>query len=354
MAGLNGLTEVPARPVTTDSPVINRGGGRATVYDVARMAGVSIKTVSRVVNSSSEVVAATRDRVQAAMAELGYVRNPVAHALVTGSTATIGVVVDSIADHFFSSLISVVEERALAHGMSVLIASTGRSPERERTQIERLIQQNVAALLVAPAAGDHAYVAAAGRPIVLVDNGWELPGFDTIRVQDREGSEAAVRHLIEHGHRRIAFLGEPTTVETVAARRAGYDDALAAQGLEFDAHLVSDSCGTPAAADDVTRRLLTGNRPPTAIFASNPRAAMGVVSALHALGRTDVALISFGDFDLAEWLVPAVTVVDHDPHQLAEAAATRLFDRMEHRDLPAAEVALPVKIVARGSGELRP
>ena len=354
MTGSRESAEVTEPTVAIDSPVATRGGGRATVYDVARLAGVSIKTVSRVVNASSEVVPATRDRVRAAMVELGYVRNPVAHALVTGSTATIGVVVDSIADHFFSSLVSVVEERALAHGMSVLIASTGRSPERERAQIERLIQQNVAALLVAPAAGDHSYVAAAGRPIVLVDNGWELPGFDTIRVQDREGSEAAVRHLIEHGHRRIAFLGEPTTVETVAARRAGYDDALAAQGLEFDSDLVSDSCGTPAAADDVTRRLLTGNRTPTAIFASNPRAAMGVVSALHALGRTDVALISFGDFDLAEWLVPAVTVVDHDPHQLAEAAATRLFDRMEHRDLPAAEVALPVKIVARGSGELRP
>ena len=333
-----------------------RTGGRATVYDVARVAGVSIKTVSRVVNASSEVVPATRERVQAAMAELGYVRNPVAHALVTGSATTIGVIVDSIADHFFSSLVSVVEERARAHGMSVLIASTGRSPERERAQIERLIQQNVAALLVAPAVGDHGYVpaAAAGLPVVLIDNGWELPGFDTIRVQDREGSEAAVRHLIEYGHRRIAFLGESTTVETVAARRAGYDDALAAHDILVDAELVSSDCGDPAAADDATRRLLAGKRPPTAFFASNPRAAMGVVSALHAIGRTDVALVSFGDFDVAEWLVPAITVVDHDPRQLAEAAATRLFDRMAHRGLPASDVALPVKIVARGSGELRP
>lgn len=333
-----------------------RSPGRATVYDVARLAEVSIKTVSRVVNASAEVTPATRDRVHAAMTELGYVRNHAAHTLATGSNATIGVVVESIADHFFSTFVAVMEERALAEGMSVLVASTGRSADREREQIQRLVQQNVGAIVLAPAAGDHEYVerVTAGLPVVLIDTGWDRPGYDTIRVQDREGAAAAVRHLVEHGHRRIAFLGDSVLIETVAARRAGYDDALRANGIRIDPGLVSEVCSSPATADDTTRRLLAGRRPPTAIFASNPRAAMGVVSALNAIGRTDVALISFGDFDLAEWLVPAVTVVDHDPRQLAEAAANRLFERMRDPRLPAVDVALPLKVVARGSGELRP
>lgn len=290
------------------------------------------------------------------MAQLGYVRNQAAHALATGSSATIAVVVDSIADPFFSALVAEVEERVLAEGMSVLVASTGRSAEREREQIGRLVQQQVSAMIVAPAVGDHQYVSsiAARLPMVLIDTGWELPGYDTIRVQDREAADAAVRHLLEHGQRRIGFLGESPTVETVSARRAGYEQALQAHKLRTDPDLISQDCGDPATTDAVVRRMLATRWPPTAFFASNPRAAMGVVSALHATSRTDVAMISFGDFDLAEWLVPAVTVVDHDPRRLAQAATDQLLARMQNPELPAVTVALPLKIVARGSGELRP
>ncbi len=329
---------------------------RATVYDVARVAGVSIKTVSRVVNGSEQVSPATRDRVQSAVAQLSYVRNPVAHSLRTGSSDTIGVIIDSIADRFFSLLVSVVEERALERGISVLIASTGRDAERERGQLLRLLQQNVGAVLLAPARGDHSYVseAAGDLPVVLVDRGWELPGYDTIRVQDRAGAHTATSHLIRHGHTRIALLAESPGLDTTAARRRGYDDALADHGMESRPELIRMDCGEPSAADRAVRELLASPVQPTAVFAANPRAAMGAVSALHATRRLDVGLVSFGDFDLADSVAPAVTVINQDPRLIAEAAVARLLARMDGAEVQPAEITLPVELIERGSGELRP
>ncbi|GGM10858.1 LacI family DNA-binding transcriptional regulator [Nakamurella endophytica] len=329
---------------------------RATVYDVARAAGVSIKTVSRVVNGSDEVSKETRERVMTAVADLDYVRNPIARSLRTGSSDTIGVVVDSIADPFFASLVSVVEQLALAQDVSVLIASTGRSVSREKGQVLRLLQQNVGALLLAPNGHDHRYLldAAPGMPIVLVDRGWELPGFDTVGVEDEDGGLRATRHLLAHGHRRIAFLGESPELTTIVHRQQGYLRALAEAGLAPAPELVRTDCSVAAAAAEATEQLLRLPQPPTAIFSSNPRASLGVVSALHRADRLDVALVSFGDFDLADALRPAVTVVDQDPGPLAQAAAVRVLARMRGQRLPPEDIVLPLQLVERGSGELRP
>lgn len=329
---------------------------RATVYDVARVAGVSIKTVSRVVNGSHQVTVATRERVQSAMTALSYVRNPVAYSLATGSSDSIGVVIDSIADRFFSQLVSAVEERALAHGVGVLIASTGRSADRERHQVARLLAQNVGAIMLAPTAGDHRPIteAAGNIPIVLIDRRWELPGFDSIRVQDHRGGALATAHLLDHGHRRIALLGEAVELETVTARRDGYLQTLRARGVECIPELVRPDCSSAEDAVRATRELLALPDPPTAIFASNPRAGMGTVSALHTARRTDVAVVSFGDFDLADSVLPAVTVISQDPRRIAEAATDRVLARMAGQPLPPADLILDVELIIRGSGELRP
>ena len=329
---------------------------RATVYDVARVAGVSIKTVSRVVNGSAQVTLATRDRVRSAMTELSYVRNPVAYSLATGSSDSIGVVIDSIADRFFSQLVSAVEERALAHGVGVLIASTGRSADRERAQVARLLAQNVGAIMLAPTVGDHRAIldVAGDIPIVLIDRRWELPGYDSVRVQDHRGAALATAHLLDHGHRRIALLGEAIELETVMDRRDGYEQTLRERGVELAPELIRLDCGSAADAVHATRELLTLPDPPTAIFASNPRAGMGTVSALHSARRTDVAVVSFGDFDLADSVLPAVTVISQDPRRIAEAATDRVLARMAGQDLRPAELTLDVELIARGSGEQRP
>ena len=351
-----------AKPVRPPSPADSApapalpllAGGRATVYDVARAAGVSIKTVSRVVNGSDKVTLQTRERVLAAVADLGYVRNPIAHSLRTGSSDTIGVIVDSIADAFFASLVSVVEQRALAVGVSVLIGSTGRSAERERGQVTRLLQRNVGGLMLAPIAANHAFLRSAPVPVVLVDRDWDLPGFDMVGVQDVEGGRAATAHLISYGHRRIAFIGEISDLATIAHRRQGYVEAHRAAGLPVNPELIRDDCGAADTAALATEDLLAGVDPPTAIFSSNPRASLGAVSALHRRGRTDVALVSFGDFALADALIPAVTVIDQDPTLIAAAAADRLLGRMAGEQLPVERIVLPVPLVVRGSGEVRP
>jgi LacI family transcriptional regulator len=330
--------------------------GRATVYDVARVAGVSIKTVSRVVNGSLQVSDSTRARVLTAVNELAYVRNSVAHSLRTGSGDAIGVVIDSIADSFFAKLVSVIEERMLAEGISVLIASTGRSSARERGQVARLAGQNVRALLIAPIGDDHTYIpdATLGLPVVLVDRGWEIPGYDTVLVQDRAGAKAAVDHLVAAGHRRIAFIGDNDDLPTIMQRQLGYLDGLAAAGLAEDPDLLRSGCGEPEPAAAATAELLAMPNPPTAVFSSNPRASLGVVRALHQGLRTDIALISFGDFALADSLEPAVTIVDQDPTTIAEAAVDLLLARLRGEQPPPTTMVLPVNVVPRGSGELVP
>jgi LacI family transcriptional regulator len=330
--------------------------GRATVYDVARVAGVSIKTVSRVVNGSEQVAENTRHRVLQAVKELAYVRNSVAHSLRTGSGDAIGVVIDSIADSFFAKLVSVIEERMLAEGISVLIASTGRSVSRERGQVARLAGQNVRALLIAPIGDDHSYITdvTAGMPVVLIDRGWEIPGYDTVLVQDRAGAKAAVEHLIARGHRRIAFIGDTGDLPTIAQRRLGYLDGLAAGRLAVDEELLRTGCGEPEPAAAATAELLALPDPPTAVFSSNPRASLGVVRALHQGLRTDIALVSFGDFALADSLEPAVTIVDQDPTPIAETAVDLLLARMRGEQHDATTIVLPVSVVPRGSGELLP
>ncbi len=330
--------------------------GRATVYDVARVAGVSIKTVSRVVNGSEHVSEPTRQRVLTAVADLAYVRNSVAYSLRTGSGDAIGVVIDSIADSFFAKLVSVIEERMLAEGISVLIASTGRSGSRERGQVARLAGQNVRALLIAPIGNDHSYIAdvTQGMPVVLVDRDWEIAGYDTVLVQDRVGAKAAVDHLIAGGHRRIAFIGDNGDLPTIAERRLGYLDALAAAGIEVDELLLRTACGEPEPAAAATAELLALPDPPTAVFSSNPRASLGVVRALHQGLRTDIAMVSFGDFALADSLEPAVTIIDQDPTPIAEAAVDLLLARMRGEQSEATNIVLPVNVVPRGSGELAP
>jgi LacI family transcriptional regulator len=328
---------------------------RATVYDVAERAGVSIKTVSRVVTGSGSVSPDTRRRVEDAVAALSYVPNMAARSLRVGVGDTIGVIVDSIADPFFASLTAAIEDEALAHQMSVVIGSTGRDPARVSGQVRRLAQQRVRGIIVAPV-GRQADLADAigGHPVVFVDRAADVPGIDVVRVADRAAARRAVSHLIAHGHRRIAFFGDTNEVATIVERRLGYRDALRAAGIAPDPSLIFSGCGETDTAALATARLLAGTSGATAIFASNPRAAVGITTTLHGAGRTDVAMVSFGDFPLAAAVSPAVTVIDQDAFLMGAAAADRLLARLNGDDSPAVEIRIPTPLIVRGSGELAP
>ncbi len=324
------------------------------LLDVAQAAGVSLRTASRVLNDDPRVAAATRRRVREAMLELRFEPDAMARSLRAGTDTAVGFVVESIADPFFADVIDAVELEMSRHGRPVLVTSTRRDPDWERDVIGRMVARRVAGLLLCPTAADHSWLTARRVPLVLVDR--PAPGLsaDLVGIDDHGAASGAVAHLIASGHRRIAYVGDTPAIATSAARLRGYRDALADHGVEADEELVNCDCATSRAAAGAVSDLIALPRPPTAMLSATTRASLGVVPALHSAGRTDIALVSFGDFPMADALSPAVTVVDHPGHEVGRAAAARLLARLGDPGLPVEHIQVPARIIERGSGELRP
>ena len=327
-----------------------------TIYDVAREAGFSIKTVSRVINGESGVRPETVSRVEDAIKRLDYHPNPAARRLGGGRLPTIGLVVDSLNDPFFGDVIAVVERRAVEMGMDVLVASTGMDAVRARTQVERLVRRGVAALIVAPFGEEESARDALPDdiPVVVIDRKCGIEDKDVVRVTDHEGAHEAVGHLIAHGHSRIAFFGETDEFTTVQDRLSGYTDALVEAGLQVEPALVETRCWSADVAYPLALAMLAPTDGPTAVFASTPLVGLGVLRALKRLDRRDTALVVFGDFPLAELMTPPTTVVDQRPVALAHAAFDHLARRLDDPLGPVVETVLPTRLVQRGSGELPP
>jgi LacI family transcriptional regulator, galactose operon repressor len=327
-----------------------------TLHDVAAEAGVSIKTVSRVVNGTPTVDPAIRDRVLEVVERLQYVPNTLARTLKAGTGNTIGVVIDTIADPFFAALTSAVETTALGAGLGTVFGSSGFDAARERSHVERMAMQRVRALILAPTNGTHEYLERyrPSFPVVLIDRDVEQGGFDVVHVDDVTLAHDAVAHLITHGHRRVAFIGSDERFITTRHRLEGYKKALNAVGVDPDPAWIRPGPTRDVDAATVALDVLSLDDPPTAIFAANPRAAIGVAHALHTSDHADVAFISFGDFPLARTLTPAVTYVDQDPVAIGNAAMQRVLVHLEEGASEVADIFVPARLVPRGSGELAP
>ena len=327
---------------------------RASIKDVAALAGVSFKTVSRVVNGVDTVLPELRERVEAAVVELNYVPNSAARSLKSGSGNTIGIIVDSIDDVFFSSVDSGVEDRALEHGLAVIVGSTGFDSDRERDQLERMASQHVRGVILAPV-GDHKDFIEPRRrtlPIVTIDR--SLDGFDSVIVDDFDAAHRAVEKLVDGGHTRIALVGFDDRLQTARLRRDAYLDVLTAAGIVPDIQIYpAVSHGANAVRPVVTRLLMLAD-PPTAFFVANARHATSVVSILHEIGRTDIAMISFGNFALAGAVVPSVTCIDQDPYRIGNLAFDRLVQRFDDPYLEPTEQIAQTVLVERQSHSLTP
>jgi LacI family transcriptional regulator len=328
--------------------------GTSRLLDVANAAGVSLRTASRVLNDDPRVASLTRQRVRAAMLDLRFQPDAMARSLRAGTDTTVGFVVESIADPFFAEVIDAVEQELSRHGRSVLVTSTRRDPLWERDVIGRMLQRRIAGLLLCPTGEDHSWLGAERVPVVLVDR--PAPGLaaDLVEIDDHRAAFGAVEHLIAHGHRRIAYLGDTPAIPTSAARLRGYRDAVARHGAQADERLVNWNCATSQDAARAVAGLLGVAPPPTAILSATTRASLGAVPALHEAGRTDLALVAFGDFPMADALRPAVTVVDHPAPEIGRVAAARLLARLGQPGLPAERIQVPARLIERGSGELRP
>jgi LacI family transcriptional regulator len=334
-----------------------------TMRDVARVAGVSAKTVSRVFNDDPHVTEETRERVRWAMQKLNYVPNLLARSFRAGADAAVGLAVPDIADPFFAAMTGSIEVDLVGRGMAVVITSLfhggrgGRAAESERSALEALLRRQISGLIVACVSADQAYLAPwqERTPMVFVDRAPKgLSGVYVIE-DDLGGAREAVTHLVSHGHRRVAFLGLSTPVTTTRRRLTGYRSALAENGLDNSPDLICMPAeSADEAAAELVKRLAAPNAP-TAVFSSNIPCTMALVQALQRAERSDVALVGFGDFPMAAALTPAVTVVDQDPARLGHIAVERLLQRIEdpHTE-PRRRTVLPVRLIPRGSGELRP
>jgi DNA-binding LacI/PurR family transcriptional regulator len=330
---------------------------RPTMKDVARSAGVSHMTVSRVVNGDPRVLPATAARVEQAVRRLGYQRNEMARHLRTKrqATATIGLVVDDVANTFWSVLARAVEDEAMHRGYLVLVGSTNDDRRRERAVVSAFCSRRVDGLVVVPVAGGQRFLSmqlAMGTRVVCVDRPGDGLDADAVVVDNRRATRAAVEHLLGRGHRRIGYVGDREDVWTAEERYAGYASALAAAGVAVDAELVRRGVRTREAAGRAAAELLTLSDPPTALFTGNNVITIGVISALPRDGRAPVALVGFDDFPLADRLSPAVTVVSQDPAALGATSARMLFDRIDGNEAPPRTVVLSTRLIARGSGEL--
>jgi LacI family transcriptional regulator len=327
---------------------------RVRLRDVAVAADTSAKTASRVINGDPRVAAETRARVEQAVRDLGYQPDPLARSLRRGTDDTIGVVIDSVADPFFASVTGEIERLALERGITVFIASTNREPDRERSVLEGLAQRRVAGLIVAPVSTDHAYVGTLPCPVVFVDRKPRNLSADVVAVDDRDAATRAVRHLIAHGHRRIAFIGDGPEMDTARLRLEGYRAALAEAGITDEIVLECRRDDNTGHAAEHTAGLLDSPHPPTAIFSANTRCSLGAVPVLHRRDRLDIALVAFGDFPMADSVTPAVTVIDHPPETIGRLAAERLMKRLAGEVGDATTILAPLRLVPRGSGEVRP
>jgi LacI family transcriptional regulator len=329
-----------------------------TMREVAALAGVSLKTVSRVVNREPGVSPALTERVLDAVNLLGYRHNTYASSLrrTDQKTSTIGLLLEDVSNPFSAALHRAIEDVARQRGSLVFAGSSDEDPEREQELLHALYSRRVDGLIIVPAGEGHIRLLhrqRLRRPIVFVDRVTSFQDADSVTVDNRAGARDAVRHLAAHGHRRIAFLGDLRKIWTAAERHLGYVEGLAAEGLRLDQRLVRQDIRGIDAADRAARDLLESVDPPSAIFAAQNLLTMGTIRALQRAGaQRRVALIGFDDFPIADLLDPPVSSVAQDPVTLGRTAASLLFARLDGESGPARHVVVPTRLIARGSGEI--
>ncbi|MCI0386030.1 LacI family DNA-binding transcriptional regulator [Streptomyces sp. CNQ085] len=346
-----------ARPDHTSR---RRYGLRPTMKDVAARAGVGLKTVSRVVNGEPGVTPDTERRVREAITALGFRRNDSARILRKGRTASIGLVLEDLADPFYAPLSRAVEEVARTHGALLINGSSAEDGERERELALALCARRVDGLVIVPAGDDHRYLEpeiSAGIATVFVDRPAARIEADTVLSDSFTGAREGVAHLIAHGHRGIGFIGDLPRIHTAAERLRGYRVAMAEAGLAVDGSWVALGPTDPGRVRADAERMLAGREsaagPVTALLTGNNRVTVTVVRVLAGLERR-VALVGFDDFELADLLTPPVTVIAQEPALLGRRAGELLFRRLEGSGDTPRRVVLPTRLVPRGSGEVPP
>ena len=334
------------RPAARPSPP-----RRPTMVDVAKHAGVSLKTVSRVVNNEPAVAQELVTRVLAAIAELGFRRNDIARNLRSPSVnATVGLLIEEITNPFYATIASVTAEIAAAHDSLLITTSSEEDPDKEKSLLLDLAARRVDGLLVVPAGQDHSFLRREidmGLPAVFLDR---PPGHllaDTVLLDNQGGSRAGIRKLLAEGHRRIGVLLDSLNVYTMRERLTGAQDEFAAADLRYDEALIRDGVKSPDDAARVVGEMLDLADPPTAFFCTNNRLTVGALQELCRRGD-DAALLGFDDFELSHLMPRPLTLIAYDPRELGRLAADRLFARIEGDKSWPTTTIVPTQLIERG------
>lgn len=317
-------------------------------------------TVSRVVNGRGGVSPQRAARVWQAIEKLDYRHNVTArHLRLTGQpTATIGVLLEDVANPFAAELLRAVENVVSEQDCLVLCASSDGDTERERALLTAFCARRVDGLIMMPCGPDYRYLlpeVRRGTQVVFADRPAPTVAADTVISDNFGGARLAVSHLLERGHTRIGFLGDLRRIYTAAERYRGYVAALREAGIEPDERLIRRDTHTGQLAEQATRDLLSSDPAPTAIFTGQNLLTIGARMALQSMGaERSVAQVGFDDVPLGVLLDPGITVIAQDPPALGTLAAQLLLQRIRNPDGTPETVEVPTRLLVRGSGEIPP
>ena len=335
------------------------GDGVATIKDVAKRAGVSTATVSRVLNGDERVTPAYREAVQRAVAELDYRPDRIARNLRARRSQMLGLIISDIENPFFTSVVRGVEDVAYENDHTILLCNSDEDPEKERLYLDIMTAERAAGVIVSAACetDNHSRaVLQAGIPVVAMDRRMRDLEVDTVVVDSAEGAYQLVRHLLESGHRRIGLIGGPQQVTTAREREAGYLRALAEHGLRPDPALIKSTDYKLAGGYEATCQLLELEQPPTAMFAANNLTTLGALNCIHERGLRipeDVAIGGFDDMPWATSLNPPLTAVAQPTYELGRTAADLLLRRIRDKGHNVVEVKLATRLVIRKSSGMK-
>jgi len=306
----------------------------ATIADVARKAGVSVSTVSHVVNGTRRVAPDTARAVEAAIASLSYRPNIMARSLKAASTRSVGIAISSISNPYFSDIICAIEAECARLGMMVFLSDTEDDPDRELDVVMALHQRRVDGIILAPSPDPGgralAYLRKVGLPCVLVDR-MPDPTFDQVGINNREAMRNLVERVSAHGHRRIGYVGGNPGFATTLERIAGYRDGLATAGGAIDERLLVTGSATTYSAMQAAERLLDLDQPPTALVGGNNLATIGIMKAITRRGLRvpkDISVVGFDDFEWADCFEPRLTLVAQPCVEIGRRAAFLLMERI--------------------------
>lgn len=327
---------------------------RMDIHAVARLAKVSIATVSRTINRVPSVNPKLSKRVWDAIQKLDYYPNPQARALVSGHSRLLGLIVSEITNPFFPELIQVFEEVAVEHGYEVLIGSTNYDPERMKRCIRRVVERDAEGVAVMTFGIERPLLdqlADRQIPLVFVDVAPQLPGISVLRVDYRHGIRQGVQHLAALGHRDIAFVAGPLNLHSAESRLAAFRESLMECGIPVQQHLMVESDHTMEGGIASAATLLAQKTLPTAIMCSNDMLAIGVMHELFRAGLRvpdDISVVGFDDIHMAEMIIPPLTSIQMARSELARAAVTALRAHIEHLS-PQREYQIHTHLVVRAS-----